>query len=59
MYKNMKKRRTLEYKMKLWFYKVTFRDVIDYVKAVLPFMVEIVMCALFLGLIFVVPALFH
>ncbi len=59
MNKNVNRRKTLSYKIKLWFYKVTFRDMVDYVKKAVPFVVEFVMCALFFGLILLIPALFH
>lgn len=59
MYKNMKKRQSIIYKMKFWFYRLTFRDVNIGVKMILNYVIEFVMCALIFGLIFLVPAFFY
>lgn len=59
MRKDMKRRKSLNYKIKFWFYRLTFRDISTGIKTVLSWMIEFVMCAIVFGLIFLVPAFFH
>lgn len=57
MRNDMKRRKSLEYKIKFWFYRLTFGDVTHIVGRVFGFGIEFVMCAIALGLIFLIPAL--
>ena len=56
---DFKRRRKLSSKIKLWFRRLTFRDVYGCIKFILSYAIEFMMCALIFGLLFLVPALFH
>ena len=59
MRKNMMRRQSLIYKIKFWFYRLTFQDVLIKVKKVSNLVIEFIMCALMFGLLFFGPAFFH
>ena len=52
-------RNSLSYKIKMWYYRLTFRDIKHAVKIVLGFVFEFIMVFLGFVLIFLIPALFH
>ena len=56
MHKNFIRRKSLMYKVKLWFYRLTLQDFIRDAKVALSFLVELVMCLLMFGLLFIAPA---
>ena len=52
-------RKSWSYKIKMWFYRLTFRDIKCAVKVVSEFIFEFIMVFLGFVLIFLIPALFH
>ena len=57
---DLRRRKTIWYKMKLWFLKVTFRDIIHIVKIIFSWAFEFVIMGLaFILLLFIIPHFFH
>ena len=55
-----KRRKTIGYKIKLWFLTVTFRDIINFLKMVFCELIEFIIMGLALILIlFIIPHFFH
>lgn len=59
MRKDFMRRKSLTYKIKLWFYRITTQDVISGFKSVLCFSIEFIMCLLMFSLLFIIPAFFR
>jgi len=59
MRKDMKRRKSLIYKIKFWFYRLTFRDIENGCRNIFSWIFEFVMCVLIFAMIFLVPAFFH
>ena len=60
MYKqNWKIRNSLKYKIEMWFYRLTFRDIVHGMKEIFNFTFEIVIAILGFIFIFIIPALLH
>lgn len=52
-------RNSLKYKIKMWFYRLTFRDIAHVMKEIFNFTFEIVIAILGFIFIFIIPALLH
>ena len=52
-------RKTLQYKIKMWFYRLTFRDIEKWVKMGLVFLFEIIISIFGFLMLFILPAFFH
>lgn len=52
-------RNCLSYKIKMWYYRLTFRNVKNYLKMCGLFIFEFIMAFLGFILIFIFPAIFH
>ena len=52
-------RNTLQYKIKMWFYHLTFRDVEKWGKILFITLSEIIMMIVGFLILFVLPAFFH
>lgn len=52
-------RNTLQYKIKMWFYHLTFRDVEKCSKFIFMILSEIIMTIIGFLILFVLPAFFH
>lgn len=52
-------RQTIQYKIKMWFYRLTFRDVEKATKNIVMFVFEIIMAILVFGFVLILPAIFH
>lgn len=52
-------RNSLKYKIEMWFYRLTFRDVKQGIKIIFNFMFEIIIAILGFIFIFVIPTLLH
>lgn len=59
MRKDFRRRQSISYKIKFWFYRLTFRDVCTGARSILSFVIEFIMCALLFGLLFIAPAFLH
>lgn len=53
------KRNNFIYKMKLWFLRVTFRDIVSYMKNISLTLLDFVMIGIGFLIIFILPHLFH
>ena len=58
-YYDRKRRNSFIYKMKLWFLRVTFRDIVSYIKAIIFFLFNFIIVGIGFIMIFIVPHLFH
>lgn len=58
-YYDKKKRNSLIYKMKLWFLKVTFRDIVFYTKYIFLILFDFVIVGIGFVIMFILPHLFH
>ncbi len=58
-YYDKHKRNHLVYKMKLWFLRVTFRDIVSYMKNISLTLLDFVMIGIGFLIIFILPHLFH
>ena len=57
---DLKRRKTIGYKIKLWFLTVTFQDIIHIIKIVFSWVFEYVITGLaFVLLLFIIPHFFH
>ena len=56
---SIKRRKSLIYKIKFWFYNLTFDDIKEYRKFCLEFVNEFLLVFAFLIIIFIIPAFFH
>ena len=56
---NFRRRNSLIYKIKFWFYNLTIDDIKKYMKYAFNFMDEFLLVLAFLLLIFIAPAFFH
>ena len=52
-------RNTLQYKIKMWFYRLTFQDIINITKKIIVIVLEIIMSFLGFGLLLILPAFFR
>ena len=52
-------RNCLSYKIKMWYYRLTFRDIKHMIKIICSFAFEFVIALLGFILFFIFPALFH
>lgn len=52
-------RKTLLYKIKMWFYHLTFRDIKNFIQNGIYFILEIIMVVLGFIIIFILPAFFY
>ena len=52
-------RRAWSYKIKMWFYRLTFKDLQKFLYAIGSNLLEIIMIALGFILLFIFPAFFH
>ena len=59
LHNKMQYRKTFRYKIKMWFYRLTFRDIKAYAQIVLDFTFEIIIGILGFVLVFIIPAIFH
>lgn len=59
MRKDFVRRNSLTYKIKFWLYRLTSDDVTRCAKTVGSCIIEFIMCALALGLLFLIPAFLH
>ena len=53
-----KYRNTIQYKIKMWFLHLTFKDIIKWIKTVVNFMLEILIAILGFIVVFILPAFF-
>ena len=58
-YYDKHKRNSLIYKMKLWFLRMTFRDIVSYMKNISLTLLDFVMIGIGFLIIFILPHLFH
>ena len=58
-YYDKKRRNSLIYKMKLWFLKVTFRDIASYTKYIFLILFDFVIVGIGFIIMFILPHLFH
>lgn len=56
---NLKRRKTIGYKIKLWLLMVTFQDIIRIIKIIFSWVFEFVIMGLALILLFIIPHFFH
>ena len=57
---DLKRRKAIGYKIKIWFLTITFREIINFIKMVFCELIEFVMMGLALILIlFIIPHFFH
>jgi len=56
---NKKIRNSFNYKIKMWFLKVTFRDIIKYCKILFSWINEFIIIGIIFILIFILPHFFH
>ena len=57
---DLKKRKTIWYKMKLWFLRTSFQDIIYILKTIFSWTSEFVIAGLaFVLLLFIIPHFFH
>ena len=56
---DLKRRKTIGYKIKLWFLTVTFQDIIHIIKIVFSWAFEFIVMGLALILLFIIPHFFH
>lgn len=59
MRNDKRRRQSFNYKLKFWFYCLTVNDMVHGVKKALSLGIELLMCVIVFGLIFLVPALFR
>jgi len=52
-------RKTWQYQIKMWLYRLTFRDITYTTKQIILFIIEIVMTLLGLGILLILPAFFR
>ena len=52
-------RKTWQYKIKMWLYRITFRDIKNGSKIFFDFVIEIIMAILGFILLFIIPAFLH
>jgi hypothetical protein len=57
--KDFRKRRKIFYKIKIWFYQLTFRDIKKVSKICVNFIFEILTVLLIFLFIFIIPAIFY
>jgi len=58
-YYDKKKRNSLIYKMKLWFLKLTFRDIVLYTKYAFLILFEFIIVGIGFIIILILPHFFH
>jgi hypothetical protein len=56
---DLKRRKTIGYKIKLWFLTITFQDIIHIIKIIFSWAFEFVIMGLALILLFIIPHFFH
>ena len=57
---DLRRRKTIWYKIKLWFLRITFQDIIHIVKIIFSWVFEFVIMGLtFILLLFIIPHFFH
>lgn len=59
-HQDLKKRKTIWYKIKLWFLRISFQDIIYILKTIFSWAFEFVIAGLaFVLLLFIIPHFFH
>lgn len=56
---NRKRRKSFNYKIKMWFLRVTFRDIIRYCKILFSWINEFIIIGIVFILLFILPHFFH
>ena len=58
-YQDYKRRKSFQYKIKMWFYRLTFRDIEKFMQICGKCVIEIVIMILSFVLIFIIPHFFY
>lgn len=56
---DLRRRKTILYKIKLWFLKATFQDIIHVIRIIFSWAFEFVIVGLAFILLFIIPHFFH
>lgn len=59
MKKDFRRRQSINYKIKFWFYRLTFRDIKDFINKIFSFSFEFITGALMFLVLFIIAALFR
>lgn len=59
MKKDFRRRQSINYKIKFWFYRLTFRDIKNFITKIFSFSFEFITGAFMLLVLFIIAALFR
>lgn len=59
MKKDFRRRQSINYKIKFWFYRLTFRDIKDFINKIFSFSFEFITGAIMFLILFIIAALFR